>query len=97
VPAEPGHLAFGELARAHFDQRESGFKGTIAAQIFHHLPITEGLHGGWIFSQPQGQESFGFGYQAAPKHFIDARLDAGVQVCAGSDQAEKEFRSAFRT
>ena len=86
MPAEPGHLAFGELARAHFDQRNGFLQGSFASQIFHHLPVADGLHGGWIFFETARQELLGFCDQAVPEHIINARFDAGMKVSARSGQ-----------
>ena len=43
MAAEPGHLAFGELAGANFDEFDGFGQGTFAAKVLDDLAITDGL------------------------------------------------------
>jgi hypothetical protein len=51
VAAEPRQLPFGELAGADFDKFNRFGQATFTAQMFRHLPVTDGLHGKFIFRQ----------------------------------------------
>ncbi len=79
LPSEPGRLPFGELPRASFDQLNGFSQRPFAAKVFHHLPISESLHRGFVFSQTALEQRLGLGHQAVSKHLLHSLINASVE------------------
>jgi hypothetical protein len=93
VFAQPRELALRELPRAAFHQLNRFSQGTLAAQVLHDLPVTDGLQSGLIFGEPVIQQVPRFRNKSAPEHFIHADIDARVQVGRSTGEAKEEFWS----
>src|SRR5437764_11427324 len=78
--AEPGFLAFGELAGAEFDQLDGFWKGALSTQVFDNLSIADGLHGGLVLFEAFGEQMFGFLDKASFEHLVDPGVNARVQI-----------------
>ena len=87
LPAKPGHLALGELARADFDQLDGWRQGTLAPQVLDDLPVADGLQRGFVLFQAALQEIARFFNQTAREHFIHAGVDAGVKIGGRTQQS----------
>ncbi len=88
MPPEPSQLPLGELARFDFHQLNRLGQAAFAAQMFHHLPVADGLHRESIFRQPALQKLLRFRHQAARKHFVHADGDAMAQIVCGAGQTQ---------
>ena len=56
------------------------FNEPFAAQMFHHLPVADGLHGRFVFREAMLEQFAGFVHQPALEHRVHAGIDAGVQI-----------------
>src|ERR1041385_1808286 len=80
LAAEPGHLAFGELAGFGFYQLNYFSERTFAAQMFDHLAIANRLHGGFVLFKSARQQALRFLHQTAGEHVVHTSVDAPAQI-----------------
>ncbi len=60
--AEPRHLSLGKLPGFAFHQLNCFRQGTFASQVLDHLPVTDGLHGGFVLREAMVEAPPSFNY-----------------------------------
>jgi hypothetical protein len=60
--------------------------------VFHHLTITNGLHGDPVLRQTTLKQLPRFIHQPAPEHFVHARVNASAELDCGTGDAEATIR-----
>ena len=96
MAAEPGQLALRELAGAALYQVNRLREFPLAAQIFHNLPVTNGLHRGLVLGQALLQQLLCFHDQSSLKHAGHALIDACVHFRGLPPEHKKVPRRRIR-
>ncbi len=88
---EPRHLAAGELPGLRPDKLNRLIQSALAAQVFHHLPVTDGLHCRAVLFEAAGQQRFRFRGRVPL-----SILEFGINTPNGSDYrwAEEGFTTS---